>query len=140
MAFTYDAETLLDPTDDSYELYQTRFMLGDTVDTGHEFEDEELLMLLSLFLTPTASAVAATRTRIAKYAGSVDKWVGDLKILASQRVQHYTDLLAELTGADIFIGEPSAGGVYVADKEAAAGNTSLVQPYFRIGMDDNSEG
>jgi hypothetical protein len=138
--FTYDAETLLVPADENYELYQARFYLGDTVETGHEFEDEELTMLITLYETPMAAAVAAVRTRIAKYAKGVDKWVGDLKILASQRVKHYQALLEELTSLDSFIGTPSAGGVYVSEKEAAAANTSLVQPYFRGGMDDNTEG
>lgn len=140
MAFTYDAETLLDPDSENYELFQTRFLIGDTVDLGHQFEDSELQMLLTIYTTPMAAAIAATRVLIAKYSKDVDKWVGDLKILASQRVTHYKSLLEELTGMDGFIGEPSAGGVYVADKEAAAANTSLVQPYFTIGMDDNTEG
>jgi hypothetical protein len=140
MSFTYHPETLLDSSDEYYDLHRLRFILGDTVETGHEFEDEELSLLLQLEVTPEAAALVALRTRIAKYAGHVDKWVGDLKILASQKVKHYTDLLAEMTGTDAFVGTPSAGGVYVAEKEAAALNTSLVQPFFSRGMDDNLEG
>jgi hypothetical protein len=138
--FTYALATLEDPTDDYYDLHRTRFILGDTEDTGHEFEDEELNMLLALYPTPERAAIAAVRTLIAKYSGAVDKWVGDLKILASQKVTHYKDLLVQMTDMDTFIGTPSAGGVYVAEKEASIANTSLVQPFFSRGMDDNTEG
>lgn len=140
MSWSYHPETLLNPDDEFYDLHRLRFILGDTVESGHEFEDEELSLLLQLYTTPEAAAPVAIRTRIAKYAGHVDKWVGDLKILASQKVKHFTDLLTELTGTDAFVGTPSAGGVYVAEKEAAALNTSLVQPFFTRGMDDNLEG
>lgn len=140
MAFTYTLAVLANPSDPLYPLHVVRLTIGDIVSTDAQFQDEEIDLFLDTSVTATAASIAAVRALIARYARYADKWVGDLKILASQRVKHYTDLLAELSSADVFIGTPSAGGVYVADKEAAVANSSLVQSFFSRNMDDNLEG
>lgn len=139
MSWTYDAENLLDPLNDDYEKDQVRFYIGDTQATAPQLQDEEILMLLANASSPLAAAIMATRSLIAKYSRGVDKWVGDLKILASQRVRQYTDLLTELTEQNGIVGTPSAGGVYASEKQEYEQNTSLVQGYFRGGMDDNTQ-
>lgn len=135
MAWTYDPADLDDP------IYAVRLTIGDTNPNDPQMQDEEIQSLLDLTGNSVASASAkAARALAARYARSVDKWVGDLKILASQRQRHYLNLSEELEGASALgHGVPSAGGIRVSQKESMEANDDLVQPFFRRGMHDNRE-
>lgn len=133
MSFTYD------PTLDT-PLDQVRFRIGDTEPLDPQLQDEEInaILVLTNNAVPAACLVALD-SLIARYARHVDKWVGDLKILAHQRYDQYSalrDKIAVGGGAPAIAGIPTAGGVYIADKVAARANTSLVQGAFRIGLHD----
>ena len=116
---------------------RVRLLIGDTLSTDQQFSDEELDWLITdngngLYRT----AASACRTLAARYSRYADKWVGDLKILASQKSRNYL-AMAEGFGTQASVQSwaiPTAGGVYVADKENAAADTSLVQPEFVRGM------
>ena len=135
MSWTYDI--LLATNRD-----KVRLLIGDTLSTDQQFSDEELDWLLlengnGLYRTASA-ACRALATRYSRYA---DKWVGDLKILASQKARGYLAMAQELdkkSSASSWA-VPTAGGVYVDEKEAAAADTSLVQPEFVRGMMTNTE-
>lgn len=134
MSFSYD------PTHAGL-LDQVRFAIGDTDPRKPQLQDEEITALLAVYDdSPRLTALAAVDALIARYARETDKWVGDLKILASQRQEQYAKLrerLEEGAGSSVVFGVPSAGGIYVAEKASARANTLLVQPAFRIGMHDN---
>ena len=134
MAWTYD-ETALD-----VPRNQVRLKLGDTNKNDPQLQDEEIDQLLSESDSVNGATLLAARALAARYSRSVDKWVGDLKILASQRSRHYLELAKTLAGKASIHAVPSAGGVYVADKEAMEQDDSLVQPYFRRGQHDNLTG
>jgi hypothetical protein len=138
MAWTYDLDALGDTEAEEYPLFVTRFLIGDTIQTDQQLQDEEILVLLDLGHSPQTVAIMLARSLAARYARYADKWVGDLKILASQRFKHYTELVGMLTTQGALIGRPSAGGVYVSDKESYEANSSLVQGSFKRGMDDNT--
>lgn len=138
MSWTYDETTLA-----TSARNRVRLKLGDTNASNQQLQDEEIDLLLSETGSETAALVAAAQALAAKYAPSVDKWVGDLKILASQRHRAYLDLIEKtLTGtasAASRLAVPTAGGVYAAEKEAMEGDDSLVHPAFRRGLHDNTE-
>jgi hypothetical protein len=135
MPFTYDPQLLS-------SLDQVRFLIGDTDVHDPQLDDDEVLYLLTENNGAVrAAATAAIDALIAKYARQVDKWVGDLKILASQRYEQYValrDTLVEGGGSPVLMGIPTAGGVYAAENEVARLNTALVPSLFRKGMHDNT--
>jgi len=120
---------------------QVRLLVGDTLSTDQQFSDEEFDYLIAsngngLYRT----AAAACRVLASRYSRYADKWVGDLKILASQKSRNYLAMAESFdakSGAQSWA-VPTAGGVKVAEKEAAAADTSLVQPEFVRGMMTNS--
>lgn len=134
MSFTYE-ETLLD-----VPRNQVRLKLGDTDKNDPQLQDEEIDQLLDETDSVDGAVRLAASALAAKYSRSVDKWIGDLKILASQRSRHYLELAKSLGGRASIHAVPSAGGVFVADKESIESNESLATPAFRRGMHDNLEG
>jgi hypothetical protein len=134
VSFSYDAsqQTALD---------QVRFMIGDIYSEDPQMQDEEIVALLaSVGGSPRAASVLAVDALIARYARQVDKWVGDLKILASQRYEQFVKLKTTLQvgGGDPAIsGIPTAGGVYVIQNQTARNRSDLIQGAFRKGMHDH---
>lgn len=122
---------------------QVRFLIGDTIASDPQLTDQEVEYLLTTYVTVGKAAIAACRTLAAKYARYSDKWVGDLKILASQRVKHYLDLAKELETSPVGAATsglcaPSAGGISVAAKQEQEADTDRVAPFFTRGRDDNT--
>lgn len=74
-----------------------------------------------------------------KTAGSVQsKTVGNLSISYGDRVASLQSLLPNLRRQCALRSvRPIAGGITVASREERAADTSLTDPLFRIGMDDN---
>lgn len=136
MSWSYDTSL---PAD----LDKVRLLIGDTDTTDQQLSDEELGAMLTVYGAVNSAAIAACRALAAKYARYADKWVGDLKILASQKHRAYLELAEELqaagasaTGAALAV--PTAGGIYTAEKEAYEGNTARVSPFFHRGMHDDT--
>lgn len=134
MSWTYDIT--LPTTRD-----QVRLRIGDTISTDQQMQNEELDALLAATGDNVNSAsLAAARMLQARYARQVDKWVGDLKILASQRARAYASLIEEIESVvSVGRGTPFAGGIRVDAKSTLSEDSSLVQPSFRRGMFDNTE-
>lgn len=133
MSWTYDPACSVDKD-------RVRLLVGDTITEDQQMADEEITFLLTTESNVYAAAAACARALAMKYARYVDKWVGDLKILASQRVKHYTDLFESLRVRGLSNATPSAGGVNVLENQAAAQDTSLIQPFIVRGRDDNTTG
>lgn len=73
-----------------------RFLLGDTDVTNALLEDEEITALLETYGSADYTAAAAARSLSARFAGQVDKAVGDLKISFSQKAEQYAALAVTL--------------------------------------------
>lgn len=122
---------------------KVRLLIGDTAettDTPALFQDEEIELLVTLEGTVDAAAAAAAKALAFRFAKEVDKWVGDLKILASQKAERFQKLYESLVanGSNLpLTAIPTAGGVYKAEKDAYEANTALVQPYLKRGIHDN---
>lgn len=134
MSWSYDS-SLTEPLD------QVRFMVGDTDSTKPQLQDEEIAFLIDSSGGAAAAAVSACRALAAKYARRVHEEVGDLKLYNEQMFDQYSKLAEQLAsqaviGGASLSGMPSAGGVYVAEKEAYAADASIVQPSFSRGMHD----
>ncbi|SRR6266540_999419 len=137
MAWTYD-ENLAEPRD------QVRFRIGDTKAIDPQLQDEEIDFLLGANADNVLQvAILAVRGILARYSRGADKWVGDLKILYSQRVKNYQALLEQLEseiaslGGLGYVAMPSAGGVYVAEESAMRSRTDVLHSSFYRGMHDN---
>lgn len=122
-----------------------RFLIGDTDTTDQQLSDEEINGLLTLTGSTMAAAIRAARGLAAKYSRRADKWVGDLKILASQKAKAYLALAEELeNGGSSLSGtrthqRPFAGGISVAGKEALEDDDDWPRTSFQRGMHDNGE-
>ncbi|TXH10905.1 MAG: hypothetical protein E6R03_14910 [Hyphomicrobiaceae bacterium] len=130
MAFTYTPGS-------TTPLNRVRFLIGDTDSADPQVQDEEIQAWLNAGYSVHNTSVEVCRALSARYARFVDKWVGDLKILASQRYRQFQDRVKSLTSGAAS-GHPIAGGIYVSDKENVAANVDLVKGSFAIGMHDNT--
>lgn len=136
MAWSYEPTEL-----STTPLYQVRFKLGDTNDADQQLSDEELLQLLAESGSVEGAVRRAALVLATKYARHSDKWVGDLKILYSQRARAYRELAesSSLKGVSSTYRVPSAGGIRLSDKEGIEADDDLVVPSFRRNLHDNVE-
>jgi hypothetical protein len=134
MVWTYAPATLATTPKD-----QVRLVIGDTLDTEPQLQDEEILYLLTVRSSVYGAAAECCRSLQAKFSRSVDQGAGDQKILFSQMAKAYGVKAAEfeskaaMSGA----GAPYAGGISVADKQNQQQDQDRVQPQFQIGMMDD---
>ncbi len=133
MTWTYDSSAPGDTDRD-----QIRLMIGDVDTTDQQLTDEEIAYYVTTYTTVGASAVAAARAIMARYARLVSKSVGDLRISLSDRHTHYKELVAYLES----VAESSdpwqvyAGGQSVAEIDADDADTDLPTSSFRRGQFD----
>lgn len=134
MSWTYDPTQL--PTN---TMMQVRFLVGDTVSSDQQVQDDEILFALTQrsSIWGAASIVCETlASKLSRQADVVDK---DLRTTLSQRAKAYAaraveyDAKAKIRGG----GLPYAGGLSIADKIQNEQNPDRVQPQFNISMDDN---
>lgn len=136
MAWTYDETKLA-----TNAVYRVRLKLGDLNSAAQQLQDEEIQLLIEQNQTEDGAVRAAARLLANRYARDSDKWVGDLKILYSQRARAYREMAeSTLAGTTMSYGRPFAGGIRVSDKEDITSNDDLVQPAFRRNLHDNLEG
>lgn len=132
MAWSYNVAQLA-----TSALFRVRLKIGDTIAADPQLTDEEIAIFISQADTEDGAAWLAAKTLAGRYARYVDKWVGDLKILASQKHRAYLDLVTTLGGAARVHGVPSAGGIRVSSKETIEGDTDLVVPFIKRGLHDH---
>jgi len=118
-----------------------RFLLGDTDDTDHQMEDEEIDYLVTTYGDATVAAAAGARALAGKYARLVSKAVGDLKLDLSDRTAQYRDLAGFLSSGAGGAGstvrpKPVAMGITHTQKDAAEDELDRVAGAFAVGMDD----
>jgi len=135
--YTPDADPVADKD-------KVRLAIGDVISTDQQLQDSEIVGLLTTYGSVRSASAEAARILAFKYARQADKWVGDLKILASQKSRMYLDLYKSLVGESGTVmpiwAVPTAGGVYVGDKESQAANDALVKPSFTRNAMDYRDG
>jgi hypothetical protein len=134
MTWSYTITDLATSTKD-----QVRFLIGDTLTTDQQLQDEEIVFAISQRASVWGAAAECCRSLASKFARSVDTAAGASKQSYSQLAKAYTiktnefESRAAMGGA----GMPYAGGISIADKLAQEQNEDRVSPQFQVGMDDN---
>ena len=113
-----------------------RFHIRDTVAATKEFEDEEILYMLSTKGSVRGAVVLALKTLAAKYATAVDKAVGDLRLSLSQKHAQYMALIGEFEAEVAMVAIPFAGGISRASKDTYEDDSDRVKPRFTKTVND----
>lgn len=124
MAWTYDPSL---PS----EKDKVRLLIGDTSVATPLYQDETIEAMLDIHGSANPTAVALCRALAAKYSRDADKWVGDLKINASQRAKAFLALAESLAKEAASRGVPSAGGILKSERDDMEANTDRISPFFR---------
>lgn len=134
MAWTYSVADLATSPKD-----QVRLLIGDTLTTDQQLQDEEIDYVLTTRGSLYGAAAECCRSLQAKFSRSVDQSAGGSKTMFSQLAKAYGIKAAEFEGKAAMSGAglPYAGGISVADKRNQQQNPDRVTPQFQVGMDDN---
>jgi hypothetical protein len=131
MTWTYDVSDLATSLKD-----QVRFVVGDTLSTDPQIQDEEISLVLTQRSSIYGAAADCCRALASKYARSADQKAGDVAVKYSDISKAYAlravalDAQATASGAGVV---PFAGGVTDALNDAQLGS-----PQFNIGMMDST--
>src|SRR3989304_2024720 len=123
------------------DIEKVRFYVGDTDTSDQQLTDEEVKFALSEGGSVRAAASICADTLAAQYARLADLTEGQLSISYSQRFDHMRSISDDIVDAGTLTDPamPSAGGIFVADKEATEGDAALVKPSFTVDILDNPE-
>jgi hypothetical protein len=134
MTWTYSPSQLA-----TSPLMQVRFIMGDTVQTDQQVQDEEITFALSQRSSIWGAAAMVCRSlasQLSREADTVDK---DLRTTLSAKARAYSaraneyEVKASVRGG----ATPYAGGISISDKVLNEQDPDRVQPQFAISMDDN---
>lgn len=116
-----------------------KFLVGDqsTSSATELLSTAECNWLLTTYGSPRAAAPHAARAIAADFADKVDKSVGDFRLAANEKFEHYTTLAKSLERQASFSATPYAGGISISDKRSYEDDTDRVPPSFTIGMHDD---
>lgn len=107
--------------------------------TYAEISDESITALLALTSDDVYEAAALAADNIAgRYAGLVDKKIGDLSMSWSQRAKQWSDKASSIRkSGQSALFAPFAGGISQASKDVYTADTDVVQPAFTRTLHDN---
>lgn len=137
MSFSYDpAQTESKDT--------VRFLIGDTESDSVLLHDEEIAKLLAGDANVYHAAASCAEALAARYARKVNISVDGLSTSWSDLSRQFMELAGRLRrqardgGGVGNIGDPTVGGVSIAEMDAREANTDRPTDGFRIGMHENS--
>ncbi|MBV9984512.1 hypothetical protein [Bradyrhizobium sp.] len=118
---------------------QVRLLIGDTLSSDPQMQDEEINYLLTQRSSVYGAAAECCRSLQAKFSRSVDQATGNTKTSFSQMAKAYGVKAGEFEDKAAMAGAglPYAGGISIADKLQQEQNADRVSPQFQIGMEDN---
>ena len=128
-----------DPSASSLDA--VRFLIGDTDPTDRQLSDEEILYLTTQRTSDYGAASSACLALVAKYSRQVSTYVGDLRVAAEQRQEHYQQLHEHYNiqageAAPYTASAPYGGGISGADRNNQISDKDRVQPAFEMGSMD----
>jgi hypothetical protein len=145
MSWNYDPTLLTPPQGANInqilqsQLMGVRYLVGDTITTDMQVQDEEILFVLTQRSTIWGAAATVCRSLASKYSRLVDTVDKDLRTTFSAKANAYRRAAlgyeqdAMVRGGAL----PYAGGISFNDKIMNESNTDRVPPQFTIDMDDN---
>jgi hypothetical protein len=118
---------------------QVRLLIGDTVSTDPQMQDEEINWFLTMRSSVWGAAAECCMTLATKFGRSVDQAVGTAKISFSQMAKAYIGKAAffNAKAAAMGSGMPYAGALSVTDMLNQLSNPDRLAPSFTIGLTDN---
>lgn len=127
---------LVNATDEQKKNF-IRFLIGDVVDTRELTTDEAIFAVMS---TEPNVYYAAARVLLAVVqdvlAGGIeDQKVGETR-MRIKRVSEMVDLADDLRNRGGTHMKPSAGGIFLADREALEEDDTILQPAITRGIHD----
>jgi hypothetical protein len=134
MTWTYNLSLLA-----TSKLAQVRFLMGDTVATSPQMQDEEINFAITQrgsIYGAAADVCRALSAKLSREADTVDK---DLRTMMSSRAKAYAaranalEIQGKVRGGAL----PYSGGISILDKVAQELDTDRVPPFFNRGMDTN---
>ena len=136
MAWTYQPGQLA-----TSPMMQVRLLIGDTLSSDQQMQDEEILYFISTRNSLYGAAAECCRTLASKFGRSVDLSAGQSKNMYSQMAKAYTRRAFEFEQQAAMAGSatPYAGGISIADKSSQEQNQDRVTPQFNVGMMDNTD-
>lgn len=131
MSWTYSPHELA-----TSALMRMRLEIGDTDDTEHLLEDEEIEWLLSKGESRMAAQASCCDLIARKFARLVDTTLGHSRVAAHQKYEHYRREAARLRKMAMGMNAPDAGGLI----DGAPTGLGIVPGVFSIGMMSRPEG
>jgi hypothetical protein len=121
------------------DIDKVRFYVGDTTSADPLFSDQEIQFALSESGNVRMAASLCATKKAAEWSRLADLKEGQLSIAYSQRSKQMLAIAEALQEVASLVDPPmpSAGGVFVSDKETTEEDDSLVQPAFSVDMLDN---
>ena len=118
---------------------QVRFIIGDTLATAQQVQDEEINFAISQRANIWGAAAECARSLAARFAREADSVQGDLHTLYSSKSKAYRAMALEFENksATNGAGLPYAGGISIVDKQEQEQDGDRVPPQFQLGQDDN---
>lgn len=123
MSWTYSG----DPGKSDRDLI--RFKIGDTNKDDPQLSNEEIKYLVETHGVGLAP-YQAVKKLFSKYSRLIDESVGGVKYSYSQRLDHYTELMAQLKYDSDIIASPVIGGLSISGKESVEEDDDRVKPKF----------
>lgn len=110
---------------------QIRLLIGDTDTTDPQLQDEEIVFIAAQEAGVYRGAAQCAFNIAAKYTRQVTRSFGGRSDQLSQLASQYRTLAKELMAKSAMRRiTPYAGGQSIAEKDAQAQNTDIVQPIF----------
>lgn len=121
------------------DIDKVRFYVGDTVASDPLLTDQEIEFALAEGGSVRSAAVLCANKKAAEWARLADLKEGQLSISYSQRSKQMMALADTIQESSAFVDPalPTAGAIFVADKEDTEADTTLVKPAFTVNMLDN---
>ena len=134
MTWAYDPTTLT-----TNKVAQVRYLVGDTISTEPQVQDEEISFALSQRTSIYGAGAIVCRSLSAQLSRQADTVDRDLRTTLSARASAYSKRAVALETMAVTRsgGLPYAGGISFIDKVQQELNTDRVPPQFTIDMDDN---
>lgn len=121
-------------------LDQVRFIIGDTVTTDQQLQDEEITVAIGMRSNVYAAAAICCRSLASKFSRSVDQGaVGPSYVKYSQMAIAYRNMAVSFDQISLTSGNVPiySGGISEADALTQTQDADRVPSVFSIGMDDN---
>lgn len=121
------------------QTYQVRFLIGDTLTSDQQIQDEEVQLALSLRSGIYGAAAECCRNLAARYAREADVVQQELRTAYSTKSKSYSAQAQIFEGKSAMggAGLPAFGAMTIADKQSQEQDPTRVPPQFQLGMDDN---